>query len=94
MFQKKGDGKTGRKNGGGFKRRRRTSFKYKVCHFCTHKIEDIDYKNISLLKNHTTERGKILGQRISGTCTKHQRYLSKAIKRARNLGLLPFAAAQ
>lgn len=62
----------------------------KVCTFCVDNIEDIDYKDIARLKKCTSERGKILPRRISGTCAKHQRQLSLAIKRARNVALLPF----
>ncbi len=90
MVQKKTFSKDNKKKSFGL--RRRKPFKYKVCYFCANKIESIDYKDVVLLKKHTTERGKILSQRISGACAKHQRYLTKAIKRARNLGLLPFAA--
>jgi small subunit ribosomal protein S18 len=60
-----------------------------VCRFCADKI-DIDYKNLSLLRNFITERGKILSGRITGTCSKHQRTLVHAIKRARMLAFLPF----
>ncbi|MBA7628239.1 hypothetical protein ES703_35715 [subsurface metagenome] len=66
-------------------------FKRKVCKFCTKKLT-IDYKNPEALKRFTTERGKILPRRITGTCARHQRKLAKAIKRARVLALLPFVA--
>jgi small subunit ribosomal protein S18 len=55
-------------------------------------VEDIDYKDVAKLSKFITERGKILPRRISGTCAKHQRQLTIAIKRARNVALLPFTA--
>ncbi|MHB9155932.1 MAG: 30S ribosomal protein S18 [Endomicrobiales bacterium] len=77
----------GPRPGGRF--RRGGPAKRKVCRFCADKI-DIDYKNVSLLRNFITERGKILSGRITGTCAKHQRSLNSAIKRARQLALIPF----
>ncbi|ASW44400.1 30S ribosomal protein S18 [Clostridium isatidis] len=62
----------------------------KVCAFCVEKSEQIDYKDINKLRKFVTERGKILPRRISGTCAKHQRELTTAIKRSRNIALLPF----
>lgn len=64
----------------------------KVCVFCQEKVEVIDYKDVNRLKKFITEGGKILPRRMSGTCAKHQRELSKAIKRARIAALLPFKA--
>lgn len=64
----------------------------KVCFFCQEKIGIIDYKNVKQLRRFVTERGKIIPRRVSGTCSSHQRQLSQAIKRARNLALLPFKA--
>ena len=64
--------------------------KRKVCAFCADKAESIDYKDINKLRKYITERGKILPRRISGTCAKHQRQVTDAIKRARNIALLPF----
>lgn len=64
----------------------------KVCAFCVDKIERIDYKDAAKLRRFTTERGKILPRRISGNCAKHQRQVTIAIKRARNIALLPFTA--
>ncbi|MCW5211147.1 30S ribosomal protein S18 [Clostridium perfringens] len=59
--------------------------------FCVDKAESIDYKDVKAkLKKYITERGKILPRRISGTCAKHQRQLTDAIKRSRNIALLPF----
>jgi small subunit ribosomal protein S18 len=64
--------------------------KKKVCSFCADKVESIDYKDVSKLRKFVSERGKILPRRISGNCAKHQRQLTIAIKRARNIALLPF----
>ena len=64
--------------------------KRKVCAFCSEKAEKIDYKDVAKLRKYVTERGKILPRRISGTCAKHQRQLTDAIKRSRNIALLPF----
>ncbi len=64
----------------------------KVCNFCVDKVEHIDYKAIGKLSRYITERGKILPRRISGNCAKHQRQLTIAIKRARNIALLPYTA--
>lgn len=68
---------------------RRPFFKKKVCRFCTQDIK-ADYKNPDLLRRFVTERGKILPRRITGTCAKHQRALSREIKRARVLAYIPF----
>lgn len=64
----------------------------KSCAFCTDKVESIDYKDVSRLRRFVTERGKILPRRITGNCAKHQRELTKAIKRARSIALLPFSS--
>ncbi|TDT50471.1 30S ribosomal protein S18 [Fonticella tunisiensis] len=64
--------------------------KKRVCSFCMDKVETIDYKDVAKLKKYITERGKILPRRISGNCAKHQRELTVAIKRARNVALLPY----
>lgn len=64
--------------------------KKKVCVFCAEKVENIDYKDVARLKKFTSERAKILPRRITGTCAKHQRELTEAIKRARHVALLPF----
>ena len=64
----------------------------KVCAFCVDKVECIDYKDAAKLRRYTSERGKILPRRMSGTCAKHQRQLSVAIKRARAIALLPYTA--
>ncbi|GEM_PF-65023 len=65
-------------------------FKRKICRFCANKNLVIDYKNIEVLEKFVTDRGKILPRRITGTCSRHQRSLANAIKRARILALLPF----
>ena len=62
----------------------------KVCSFCVDKIEYIDYKDINRLRRFVNERGKILPRRTTGTCAMHQRQLTEAIKRARQIALLPF----
>lgn len=67
-------------------------FRKRECKFCVEKIEGIDYKDIGKLQKFITERGKIISSRISGACAKHQRKISKAIKRARMAALLPFVA--
>ena len=63
----------------------------KVCKFCVEKIEAINYKDVRLLAGFVAESGKIVPRRLTGVCTPHQRRLSKAIKQARNIALLPFA---
>lgn len=62
----------------------------RFCKFCAHKTVFIDYKETKILKGYLTERGKIIAGRITGTCAKHQRELTMAVKRARNIALLPF----
>jgi small subunit ribosomal protein S18 len=64
----------------------------KVCKFCTEKIDAISYRDVRLLQGFVAERGKIVPRRLTGVCTTHQRRLTKAIKQARNIALLPFAA--
>lgn len=64
----------------------------KVCGFCVDKVENIDYKDIDRLRRYMSERGKILPRRVTGTCARHQRELTVAIKRARHLALLPYTA--
>lgn len=62
----------------------------KFCRFCSEKTPFIDYKDLRLLRNYLTERGKILSRRMTGTCAKHQRELNESIMRARNIALLSF----
>jgi small subunit ribosomal protein S18 len=66
--------------------------KRKICSFCVDKVEQVDYKQYDKLRRFITERGKILPRRISGNCAKHQRQLTRAIKRARIMALLPFTS--
>ena len=72
-----------RPNRGGRRRR-------KVCTFCVDKVDSIDYKDTAKLKRYMSERGKILPRRMTGTCAKHQRQLTVAIKRARHIALMPY----
>ena len=74
------------------KRKRRIFHRRKVCRFCADSSLVIDYKNPRMLRLFTTERGKIIPRRISGNCAKHQRQLTGAIKRARTIVLMPYAA--
>ncbi len=76
---------------GGFRGRPGRPFRKKVCKFCV-EGSDIDYKNVWMLKNYVSLKGKILSSRFTGVCIKHQRALTRAIKRARNLALIPFAS--
>lgn len=62
----------------------------KVCSFCVDKVETIDYKDVAKLRKYTSERAKILPRRVTGTCARHQRALTTAIKRARHVALLPY----
>ena len=64
--------------------------KKKVCAFCMAKKESIDYKDVATLKKYITEKGKILPKRMTGTCSRHQRELAVAVKRARQMALLPY----
>jgi len=64
----------------------------KVCQFCADKTELIDYKDVEKLRKYITDRGKILPKRITGTCAMHQRQVTRAIKRARIVALLPYTA--
>lgn len=74
-----------KRRGGGFRKK-------KVCQFCADKSETIDYKEVEKLRKYVTERGKILPKRITGTCAMHQREVTRAIKRARIVALLPYTA--
>ncbi len=78
--------------GPGGPRKKRPFQRRKVCRFCAEKDTTIDYKDPRTLRYFITERGKIVPRRISGNCAKHQREITEAIKRARNLALLPLAA--
>ena len=88
------DGRDSRDSGkrsGGSKMRR---VKKKICSFCMDKTTDINYKDINKLRKYISESGKILPRRMSGACAKHQRGVTDAIKRARNIALLPFTNEQ
>ena len=79
---------------GGRPRGKRQYFrKKKVCKFCVEKMDFIDYKRADILSQFVQERGKILPRRMTGVCARHQRWLAVAIKRARNIALLPFAGS-
>src|ERR1700741_3029639 len=82
-----GGGPGGPREGGPRKYFRRK----KVCKFCVEKIEAVNYKDIRLLAQFVAESGRIVPRRLTGVCTPHQRRLSRAIKQARNIALLPFA---
>ncbi len=64
----------------------------KVCAFCVDKIHDIDYKDVPRLRRYLSDRGKIVPRRVTGTCARHQRQLTSAIKRARHLAFLPYVS--
>ena len=85
-----GPGRGPRRGGGGGGRR--FFRRQKVCKFCKENIDHIDYKDVKVIGQFIGERGKILPRRVTGVCTGHQRDLKVAIKRARNIALLPFAA--
>jgi small subunit ribosomal protein S18 len=86
----RGGGARGGPRTGG--RRRFLFRRRKYCKFCEDKANWIDYKDLRTLQNYVPERAKILPRRISGTCSTHQRQLMRAIKRARNIALLPFTS--
>ena len=73
-------------------RRRGGMRRKKVCQFCADKTEVIDFKDVDKLKKYVTERGKILPKRVTGTCAVHQREVTRAVKRARIVALLPYQA--
>jgi small subunit ribosomal protein S18 len=91
-----GEGRGPREGGReGGKRGRRGFFrKKKVCRFCVDRVDYIDYKKPEQLMTFIQERGKIMPRRITGTCSRHQRWLAEAIKRARNIALMPFGGAR
>ena len=64
----------------------------KVCAFCADKVESIDYKDIAKLRRYMSDRAKIVPRRVTGTCARHQRELTRAIKRARHVALLPYVS--
>ncbi len=64
----------------------------KSCFFCKDKVDEVDYKNVNQLRRYISEKGKIRSRRISGACRKHQRQVAVAVKRAREMALLPYVA--
>ncbi len=71
-------------------RERKKYFRKKVCYFCKNNQDVVDYKDVKLLRRYMKESGKIIPKRLNGSCSKHQRMIASAIKRARNIALLPF----
>ena len=86
-----GPPRQGGRPGGGPGGRGKFFRRKKVCKFCTEKIDAIPYRDVRLLQGFVAERGKIVPRRLTGVCTTHQRRLTRAIKQARNIALLPFA---
>ena len=86
-----GSGPRGPRGAGGPGGRGKFFRRKKVCKFCTEKIDAIPYRDVRLLQGFVAERGKIVPRRLTGVCTTHQRRLTRAIKQARNIALLPFA---
>ncbi|MCM1365541.1 MAG: 30S ribosomal protein S18 [Faecalibacterium sp.] len=80
MAYEKGNGRPNRKS------------RKKVCAFCVEKAETIDYKDVAKLRKFTSDRAKILPRRVTGTCARHQRELTTAIKRARQVALMPYTS--
>lgn len=80
----------GHREEGGGRPRRWGPPRRKACRFCIDRVVEIDYKNVTLLRNFVTERGKLISGRSTGNCAKHHRMLTRAIKRARNIALLPY----
>jgi small subunit ribosomal protein S18 len=83
--------RSGRREGSGGPGRKQYFRRKKVCKFCSEKIDVIDFKDTRLIGQFVSDRGKILPRRLTGTCSPHQHVLTAAIKRARNIALLPFA---
>ncbi len=78
-------------------KKKRRYFRYprkKVCQFCANKMDEIDYKDVDTLMKYVTERYKIIGRKTTSTCAKHQRMLTRAIKRARVMALMPFTISR
>lgn len=82
-----------RPSGPGGPKRRGFQPRRKVCRFCVDQVQDIDFKQIQVLRSFMTERGKMLGRRVTGVCARHQRQLAGCIKRARVMSLLPFVSS-
>jgi small subunit ribosomal protein S18 len=84
-----------RRGGGGGRRRPGASsgpIRKRNCYFCKEKIEEVDYKNYNQLRRYISEKGKIRSRRITGACRRHQRQVAVAVKRAREMALLPYVA--
>jgi small subunit ribosomal protein S18 len=79
-----------RQSTGGRKRPQTGPIKRKSCYFCKDKVEEIDYKNVNQLRRYISEKGKIRNRRITGACRRHQRQVAVAVKRAREMALLPY----
>ena len=73
-------------------KKRRTYRRQKICKFCLDKVIQLDFKDVKRLRNFVSDRGKIIPRRISGNCARHQRQLTMAIRRARSIALISFAA--
>jgi small subunit ribosomal protein S18 len=90
--RQRSSGPPSRRQGGAFNNRTQTVRKKRTCRFCDSKEDYIDYKNEKRLQRFISEQGRIIPKRITGTCSRHQRQLVQALKRARHLALLPFVA--
>ena len=85
--------KSDRKEGGGRKRSAPSGpGRRKSCFFCKSKVDEVDYKNVNELRRYVSEKGKIRSRRITGACRRHQRQVAVAIKRAREMALLPYVS--
>ena len=71
-----------------------TGGRRKSCHFCKDKVQEVDYKNVNQLRRYISEKGKIRTRRITGACRRHQRQVAVAVKRAREMALLPYVQGQ
>ena len=83
------------KQGGGARRRPSQSagpLRRKSCYFCKEKVDEVDWKNYNQLRRYVSEKGKIRSRRITGTCRRHQRQVAVAVKRAREMALLPYVS--
>jgi len=78
--------------GGSRKRSAPSPGRRKSCFFCKSKVDEVDYKNVNELRRYVSEKGKIRSRRISGACRRHQRQVAVAVKRAREIALLPYVA--
>ena len=85
-----GDSDGGRDRGDRGERPRRGGLRRRGCEFCIDKVNEVDYKDLDLLRRYVGDRGKIEARRKAGVCARHQRVVSQAIKRARHIALLPF----